>query len=132
MSGFNPLALLTGIALHANPVAGIALDVAESVISTLPIAQQSAARSTAKAAANQVLAKAPVPITVTPVKSVWTSKINWMCLLGVALAIPGVFNRPVDPTVVDTVTQFASVGLFPLIALVRTFFTRSVLKPSTT
>lgn len=68
--------------------------------------------------------------TNVPIKSPWTSKINWTQLIGIGTTIAALFGLHLPPEQLVAVITGVQAAQAVVTVIIKTFFTKSVSAPS--
>jgi hypothetical protein len=128
MTKFNPMGIVLGAAMHANPVAGMVGAIVTETLQRpdVPIAKTHVDTTSAKVM-EAVAAQAEASgLTLAPVKSGWVSKINWVQFAGPACSLLAAFglNLKADELVGLVVAVQTAQSIVTWI--IRTWFTRAL------
>lgn len=93
------------------------------------VALKAATKVEARILSKEIVKEGVTSVVAVPVKSPWTSKINWVAVPAAVAGIAAVFGFDLSKETVEYIVTAAS-GLFALIAVIRTWFTKDVVSTS--
>ena len=105
----NVFKLLKSVVSAVNPLAGVAIQVVETVVSKQhPMGVKAAA--------------------MVPIKPAYKSKINWLALLAIAYAAFDFFGHPVPADMQSAVTPAVNAIVPVVVIILRTWFTKTLVR----
>lgn len=145
MAKFNPMDLIMGAMMHANPVVGMIGSIVSSVVGQAATSTLSGSKvgnandgvslpavaDVAKQVMDQVNDKLQAAgATIAPVKSGWLSKINWVQLAGPASSLAAAYGLDLPAGKIVGLVIAVQTVQSVVTWIMRTWFTRSVTKAS--
>jgi len=116
---------IMGLAVRSNPIAGVAVAVANAVITAKRI-HPKARTGTPADAVDQALAESNAKIV--PIKAAWKSKINWVAGAAVIYSVASFLGMPISAETQAMLAPIISAVVPAVVIVLRTWFNRSTTK----
>jgi hypothetical protein len=138
MGKLNPIDLLMGAAMHANPLVGMIGGIVSNVVgqAVMPADPAKPSATPAPAAVAQAVMDTVAQkiesagVTLAPTKSAWLSKINWVQLAGPTASLLAAWGLDLSPGQITGLVIAVQTVQSIVTWIMRTWFTRAVTKAS--